>query len=141
MSGHERIELTDSLLDIVTKLSEGNPGAMTVIMNCVESSPQIDPQCALGPLGPILSLDSLGIYAEKIWMLFKGVCEQDIVRFLGVLRAWQMGIVSKEEIFRSLEVRGSLDINKVMIELKHQLPTFRWGDDTQGNDGVTANLE
>jgi hypothetical protein len=29
-----RIELKDNILDIVTKMSEGNPGAITAIMNC-----------------------------------------------------------------------------------------------------------
>lgn len=42
----ERIEITDNAMDIMTKLSEGNPGAMAVLMKMLMEGGKIDPQCA-----------------------------------------------------------------------------------------------
>ncbi len=141
MRGHERITLNDNFLDVILKLSEGNPGAVRVLSEVIEVGSEIDPMNALGPLGPMLSLDSYGIYGSKIWLLYEYVCKQDIVLFIGVLRAAQLGLISDGEVSRAIDA-GSLDVYQLMRRLKERLPSFRWEDDnTNGNDGVTADLE
>lgn len=91
--GHERIELGDSPQDAVVKMSDGNPGAINVMMSIILKGGAIDPKAFLGGLGVILSLDTHGIYGPDIWILFKDVCKQNIGHMLGVLRAVQLGII------------------------------------------------
>jgi len=128
-------------MDVMLKLSEGNPGAATVLMQVMQTASAVDPENAFGPLGPMLSLDTYAIYGSKIWVLYKEVCEQDIVRFLGVLRATQMGIISLKDVNRAIENPSTMNVGSVMVALKERLPSFKWDDDSQGNDGITADLE
>ena len=61
----ERIELTDSFLDMVMKMSEGNPGAVTALMELFTKYEAIDPESAFGGISPILSFDTHGIYGTE----------------------------------------------------------------------------
>ena len=47
-----RIELNDNLMSIIVKMAEGNPGAATVLMELYSEAEAIDPQSAMGGLGP-----------------------------------------------------------------------------------------
>lgn len=66
-----RIQLTDSMIDILHKMCEGNPGGLTVMLKLYEQNPRIDPKDAFGGLGPLFHLDTLGIYGSAIWVLYK----------------------------------------------------------------------
>ncbi len=57
----EKIQLTDTTLDLVTKMSEGNPGALSVLMDMVTS----------GHTLVILSLDDMNIRGSQIWVGWK----------------------------------------------------------------------
>jgi hypothetical protein len=98
-----RIEATDNQLSIVMKMSNGNPGAVTVLAKAMKLSPSIDPQCAFGPFGPPLSLDTFGIYESHIWVLYKDVCNQDMVLMLALLRAVQLGIMLETELHTAID--------------------------------------
>jgi hypothetical protein len=58
-------------MSMAMKMSDGNPGALTVVMSIYQHVENIDPMGALGGFGPILSLDTLGIYGPDVWMLYK----------------------------------------------------------------------
>ena len=92
----ERITLNDTVLDIVMKMTEGNPGAITVLGRLQREHAQIDPQNMMGWLGVVISLDSYGIYGSRIWMLYKDVCKEDLVNMVGIMRAVQMGLMSEK---------------------------------------------
>ena len=74
-------------------MSEGNPGAMAVLMQMLTTN-TIDPDNALGGLGAILMLDSLGIYGTDIYVLHNDICGRELVKTLAVLRAVQFGLFS-----------------------------------------------
>ena len=93
-----KIQLTDTSVDIFQKMSEGNPGALAALMNIYKESPIIDPQSAMGGLGPILSLDTLGVYGSDIYILWSDQCHKDTREFLMLLRANQLGFVSNDKI-------------------------------------------
>lgn len=80
----QRIKLTDTTMDVVVKMSEGNPGAMQVLMQML-STP-------VGGLHNILVLDSLGIYGTDIYVLHNDICERDLNKTLGVITAVQRGL-------------------------------------------------
>jgi hypothetical protein len=122
MNKNTRIQLHDSGVDSVLKLSEGNPGAMEVLMTLMTESPLIDPDNMFGSL---LSLDTLGIYGRRIWMLYKDVCGQDVVKMVAALRAVQMGLISEETLNHAIDHRGGgINLDVIMVDIKGQLPRF-----------------
>jgi hypothetical protein len=102
-----RIEFNDSVFDIIHKMSEGNPGAITVLMMSMNHCAKIDKASAFGPISDILSLDTHGIYGSRIWMLFKDVCGERLPVMTAMLRACQLGYL-KDTILDQM-IDGELD--------------------------------
>lgn len=124
---NSRIELTDSPMSAMIKMAEGNPGAATVLGMLYVHGPAIDPDNAFQGFGPILLLDSLGIYGQYIWLLYKDVCGEDLATTLAVLRAVQMGMASHQELAIQLQGRPVTDVNWAPVMLKfvmEALPNF-----------------
>lgn len=120
-----KITLTDSGHDILFKMSEGIPGALTVCLKILKEGEQIDPDNMFGGFGVLLSLDDAGIYGSRIWMLYKDVCGQNLSKMLAVLRGWQLGLVSKERLHAAIENHGvGLNIEEVVAGVAQQLPRF-----------------
>jgi hypothetical protein len=121
----ERISLNDGILDIMMKMSDGNPGAITVLTRMVKEGGAIDPVNVFGGYSGILSLDTHGIYGSRIWMLYKDVCGEDLVKTLGVLRACQLGFASESAINHAIDNYGQgLDVANLVQKVKEQLPEF-----------------
>ena len=119
------IDLNCSLIDIAIKLVGGNPGATRVCCEIINKAEQIDPDSALGPLGAFLSFDSYHIYDERIWMLFKDVCERNIVKVIALLRAVQLGLLSESTLNHAIDNYGEgLNINECIVKVREQLPNF-----------------
>ncbi len=127
MSGHrthERIELHDSGVDIAAKLSEGNPGALSVIVEIAQRARVIDPAHILGPIGYFHSLDSAGIFGSEIWRLYKDVCGEDIRVLLTLLRASDFGIVSGERLRLECREPGHLDFAIILAQVRERVSGF-----------------
>lgn len=123
---NERIELTDTTMEILMKMSEGNPGAVSVLAKMLKEGGTVDPDGFMGGLGAILSLDTLGIRGHKIWMLWKDVSGQKLGIMLGLLRANQLGFLSKAGLLHAIENRGAgLDIPALLAQVKERLPAFQ----------------
>ena len=121
----ERIQLTDSVMDIVIKMSDGNPGAVTVCMSLLTEAAKIDPDHFIPGIGQILSLDSIGIYEERIWMLYKDVCKENLVALCAVLRAHQFGELSRESILSAIDGdKDGFDVDEIIKMVKEKLPDF-----------------
>jgi hypothetical protein len=121
-----RINLTDNTFEIIAKMAEGNPGALTVCIEMVKEGDKIDPDSFAGGLGAILLMDTLGIYAEKIWMLYKDVCKESIENTLAVLRACQLGIISEGALLKAIVGYGEglEDVDGIVAKVKEKLPRF-----------------
>jgi len=120
-----KLDLNDSIEDIMIKMSEGNPGAISVCMMMYTKGGAIDPDALFGGLGGVLSLDSLGIYGSKIWMLFKDVCKQDLVKTSAMLRAWQLGFVPKATLLHAIDNYGAgIDTDALLAQVQERLPAF-----------------
>ena len=124
-----RIKSLDmSMMDIMLSLAEGNPGAIVALASCVKAAPTVDPDSALGPLGPLCGLDNLDCYGSRIWMFYKDVCECYVHKMLGVMRAMQMGFVSNEKVNAAISGdRAAIDIPALLDKLKKRLPDFQTG--------------
>lgn len=119
----ERIDLTDSAMSAVMKLAEGNPGAITAIMKMMERAQSIDPDSAFGSFGPLFSLDRMGIYGSRIWILWKDVCGHDALRVETLFRAAQLGIIRDEAISGATKP-GDFDFNDLLSQVQAELPAF-----------------
>lgn len=122
----EKIQLTDSIQDVIFKLSAGNPGAITVCLSILKNGAQIDPDNMFGGLGALLSLDTLGLYGPKIWMLFKDVCKENLSRMLAVLRGRQLGFLSEAQINHAVENYGEgINVADICAKVIKRLPRFQ----------------
>jgi hypothetical protein len=124
-----RIELSDNFLSAVTKLSEGNPGALTALMEMARLSPIVDPDSSLGNFSPLISVDSLNIYGTDIYVLWNDICDRDGVKALAVLRSTQLGLFSRE-ILKDAAGRqdrtgkSMVPVEELYQKVKEFLPNF-----------------
>lgn len=120
-----RLELSDSVIDAVVKMSDGNPGAARVCMELLTEGKQIDPDAFLGGMGNLLSLDTLSLYGSSIWMLYKDVCGENLIKTCAVLRGHQLGYVSRGDILHAINNRGDgLDPDVILAQVQERLPQF-----------------
>lgn len=125
---NERIKLTDSTMDVVVKMSDGNPGAMNVLMQMLKPN-NIDPNDRMGGLGAILLMDTYGIYGTDIYILNNDICDRDLAKTLAVLRATQMGMFSssvlKDACHRQdRSGRELVPVEDLYLKVKERLPNF-----------------
>lgn len=124
---NNRISLDDDAQTMLVKLCDGNPGALTTLIALLKQEQTIDPDSALGPYGTILSLDVMGIYGPRIWVLFKYVCDSKIDRLVTLFRAHQLGLVSEDAIKAASQEPPStppFDMESLIAQIKAQLPAF-----------------
>jgi len=117
----ERISLMDTTQSALAKMSDGNPGAIVFMMGLMTGGEhqKIDPQSALGALGVILSLDSLGIYGTHMYVLFSDICGKDLVKLVTLLRANQLGMISGDILY-DISHRQDYSGKEIMPEEKIQ---------------------
>jgi hypothetical protein len=119
-------DLSLTIKDIVILLSDNNPGALTAMIELVKNAETVDPDSALGGLGPLLSLDTLDCYGSDIWRFYKDVCDHDAHKMLGVMRANQLGFTSDDDIRRAIQGdRTAIDIPALLSQVKARLPNFQ----------------
>lgn len=124
----ERIKLTDSTMDVMMKMSDGNPGALNVLMQMLKSD-SIDPDAAMGGLGSILLLDTWGIYGSDIYILNNDICDRDLPKTLAVLRATQMGMFSSDILKdachrQDRSGKALVPVDELYLKVKEALPNF-----------------
>jgi hypothetical protein len=117
MNRNTRIKLEDSFLNIAIKMSDSNPGALSVVMRVLKEGDPIDPMAMMGGgIATLLSLDMLGFYGEKIWVLYKYVCDHNLVRFMALIRANQIGELTESALLEAIASYGkTVSFNPVEI--------------------------
>lgn len=93
-----RIKLTDSFMDMVVKMAEGNPGAVDCLLTMSAKTPKIDPQSAFGAFSTAMSLDTHEIYGSDIYILYNDKCGRDARKMCLLLRAVQLGIIPESKL-------------------------------------------
>lgn len=84
------IHLSDSMEDVIRKMSGEIPGAMKVCLELLDKGEEIDPDSAFGGFGVLLMLDTYHIYDKRIWKLYRYVCGRDLIKTVAVIRACQL---------------------------------------------------
>lgn len=93
-----KLDFNDTFQSAVSKLSDGNPGAIGAMMDIAIKTPEIDPQCAFGEFGPLLSLDTHEIYGSDIYILYNDKCDRNARNVHVLLRAVQLGIMEESQL-------------------------------------------
>lgn len=120
-----KLKLEMHLNDALFALSEGVPGAITVMMDSLRYGDQIDPDNGFGVWGFMLNLDQMGIYGCRIWRLYKDVCGENLAKSIAMVRSVQMGILTAEELNSAIDGKGRIDVDRTADLLKEQLPNFQ----------------
>lgn len=75
----EKLRLHGSLVDAIVQMSEGNPGATTVLARMLKDRP--DDGFML-----ILGLDDMNMRGSQIWLGYKDHCHQDLGQFISCIQ-------------------------------------------------------
>lgn len=119
------IELDDTTASVTVKMAQGNPGAMQVILRIFQEGAAIDPDNAIGSIGTILHLDTFEIYSHRIWMLYKDVCKENLVNMISIVRAVQLGLITKDVMNHAIDNRGDgIDLDETLKKVQEKLPDF-----------------
>lgn len=124
-----KITLNDSIQDMMIKMSDGNPGAVGALMSLLTDS-TTDPDSALGGIGKIMSLDEYGIYGTDVYVFFNDICERDVKKMIGVMRAVQLGLLERETLKDacSRQDRSGCEIvpvSELLDKVRKELPNFK----------------
>jgi hypothetical protein len=111
--------------EAIMSSSDGVPGAIEALIAVFQHAEQIDPDDALGPWGVLSALNQLDCYGAAIDVLHTAVCSENIVNFIGVLRAVQLGLLADSELRRAIENAGGLDVDDVLRRVRERLPHFQ----------------
>lgn len=79
MSDREKLNTNDSMLVLIEKLSEGNPGGLTVLTQILKKDP-------LDGIMRFLDLDDMNMRGPQIWVGYKDHCGQDIDKFITAVK-------------------------------------------------------
>lgn len=124
-----RINLNDDYSSVLIKLAEGNPGALTAMIEMCKAKPTVDPDSATGVLGILHSLDDYGIYGTDIYVLFSDICGRNAAKTIAVLRAVQLGLFTREILAdachrQDYSGRDMVPVDELCEKVKEQLPGF-----------------
>lgn len=122
---HERITLHMTGREIMLAIGESNPGAISIVAQLLNEAHRIDPDNLFGGFGPLMTLDTLGVYGYRVHVLCKDICGNDLRNMIAVLRGFQLGYLSKEEIHKSIDKESrTFDLDKVIRQVEDRLPSF-----------------
>ena len=116
---NKRISHDDSLMDIFTKLSDGNPGAFTVLLRTMEYTAKYHQEgYDAGGMYILEILDTIGVYGSDIWILYKDICKENIEHFIQVLKAYQYGFVDEATIHECIDTKENYAIDGPELDIE-----------------------
>lgn len=74
----------DDIISAVTKLCNGNPGAINACCVLIKEGAHISPY--IDGYRYIMILDSIGIYGTDIYVLWSDICQRDLAKMMAMLR-------------------------------------------------------
>ena len=80
MKIREKIRLDSDLTEMMFQMSEGNPGALTVLIGLLKDD-------LISGMIDVLHLDDMGMRGPQIWVAFKDHCKSDIPTFRAALKS------------------------------------------------------
>lgn len=68
---------SDNIKDNIVSMSDGNPGAITVLTQIVNTDPD--------PRELFKTLDEMNIYGPRVWLGYKDYCSEDVDKFINCI--------------------------------------------------------
>ena len=120
-----RFKMGMPIKDYISQLSEGVTSAFILMLRSTIEGAQVDPDSAFGEFTPLFLLDQYGIYGEDAVTMYETVCGSDIEDFIAVLRAVQLGLLSRTVLHHALNNNGEgVCIEDVRGAVRKRLPHF-----------------
>lgn len=94
---------TESTMEMLVAMAEGNPGAATVLAQTINHKWKNN----IPGLLVVLHLDDLEIYGSDIWVLYKNCCGEDLDKMGDVIHASVTGKLSAADIKLHIENQES----------------------------------
>lgn len=137
-----RLDLHDNLINIFMKMSDGNPGAITVLTRMMKEAPKYDKHQP-NFIMHIVMLDSFQVYGWKIWVLWKDFCKEDPESFIMAIRAMQLGFIDRLRLHMDLDGRNKpgpyanlIDYEDAIAKAKKELSELKVIG--EGDDGING---
>lgn len=129
MNSMEKITLSDSISSAISKMAEGNIGAVNACISLIEEGERTDPQNMMGGFGCILDLDREGIYGTDIYVFWNDICNQETSKMMAVLRAVQLGFFSGRVLAdachrQDYSGRSMIPVEELYKMVTERLPAF-----------------
>ena len=128
MASEERIQKSMSKVDVIYVMGGENIDSLRALTELTVGAVEIDPDKISGALNSILVLDGLGIYDERIGILYKDVCKCNLAKMIAVLHAYrlfQIAGVTKKSLNHAIENGGEgLDLDAIVEAVKKRIPKF-----------------
>lgn len=129
MNSIEKITLSDSISSAISKMAEGNIGAVNACISLIEEGERTDPQNMMGGFGCILDLDREGIYGTDIYVFWNDICNQETSKMMAVLRAVQLGFFSGRVLAdachrQDYSGRSMIPVEELYKMVTERLPAF-----------------
>ena len=126
----QRLTPHDGHVQIVNKMSDGKPGAMKVLLQILTKGNQIDPDS--GPMAGVhlvMTMDKIGIFGAKIWILYSDICEKSLPCTVAVIRAVQLGLLPESTLLEACSREDSsgrsiISVVDICLQVSNELPNF-----------------
>jgi hypothetical protein len=109
---------------VIFNLSEGNPGAIRVLMDSLINNQNIDPENGWGSIGFVINLAAMNVRGSRIWALYK-IAGHDLAKATAVIRAAQLGIISRKELNRIIDFEDGESIEALVSDVRKELKEFQ----------------
>ena len=131
MNQNPRITLEMSAINAIITLSEGNPGALTALMDIATNYTKVDPDSVLRSFTPLLALDNMSIYGSRVWILYKDICASNPGLVAIIVRAVQLGILPDSKVHAAIGAVATrqpnvepIDFPDLKRKIQQKLPNF-----------------
>lgn len=106
-------------------MSEGNPGALVVIMQMLKKTSE----AVHRNLEAVLLLDALGIYGSDIYVLYNDICDRDLAKTLAVIQSTQLGLFNKDTLKdacsrQDYSGKKLIPVEELYNKVKEKIPTW-----------------
>lgn len=88
-----KINLNDTAEDVIVKLSEGNPGALTTLVELVNSYKDF-----FEVVPDYLTIDTMGLYGSQLYMLWNDCCNRNIEKVKQIIKLYREGKITSRDI-------------------------------------------
>lgn len=121
-----KIDTKDNIQRVIVKLSDGNPGALSVLIQIIKNGNIIDPDSLNTDEMNLFLIDELEIYGPNLWILYKDVCQQNLLSLFSLFRAYELKIITKVKIhdFITNQSLDDFNIDNLLEQVRQTIPNF-----------------